>query len=150
MAFLTSLNISGSGLTASRLRMDVISENLAHMSTTRTVDGAEVATPYRRKMVVYTPKTDNSFSAVFQNRYNAATTPRGVQVSQIVEDDSEFTPVYNPEHPDANNDGYVLMPNVDPVQETLDMMAATRAYDANLTAFNAIKGMAVKSLELGR
>ena len=101
-------------------------------------------------MVVYTPKTDNSFTAMFQNKYNSSPTPRGVQVSQIVEDDSEFTPVYNPEHPDANVDGYVLMPNVDPVKETLDMMAATRAYDANLTAFNAAKGMAMKALELGR
>lgn len=150
MAFLSSMNISASALTSTRLRMDIISENLAHQNTTRTVEGAEVATPYRRKMVVYTPQTDNSFEAIFRNRYGNAPEPRGVQVSKIVEDQREFKPVYNPDHPDADNKGYVLMPNVDPVKETIDMMAATRAYDTNLTAFNAIKGMASKALELGR
>lgn len=150
MAFLNSLNIAGSALTATRLRMDIISENISHKNTTRTVEGAEVATPYRRKMVVYMPKTDNSFQAIFDNAVGRASAPRGVQVTEIIEDQRDFTPVYDPEHPDANAEGYVMMPNVDPVKESLDMMAATRAYDANITAFNAIKGMASKALTLGR
>ncbi len=145
MAFLSSLNISGSALTAGRLRMDIISENIANQKTTRTEDGG----PYRRKMVVYQPIQDNSFRAVFERGMNG-TPSRGVQVAKIVEDDREFKPVYDPEHPDADERGYVMMPNVDPIKETIDMMAAARAYDANLTAFNVVKGMAAKALELGR
>lgn len=150
MAFLTSMNITGSALTATRLRMDIISENLAHQNTTRTDPNSETATPYRRKMVVYQQKSDNSFEAVFRNKYGDAPPSRGVEVAEIIEDEREFKPVYNPGHPDANEDGYVMMPNVDPVKETIDMMAATRAYDTNITAFNAIKAMASKALELGR
>lgn len=145
MAFLSSLDISGSGLTASRLRMDVISENMTNQNTTRTEKGG----PYRRKMVVYEPRTDNSFESVFQNALNQGT-PKGVRVTKIIEDQSDFKPVYNPEHPDANEQGYVMMPNVDPIKETIDMMAATRAYDANITVFNAVKAMAAKGLEIGK
>jgi flagellar basal-body rod protein FlgC len=147
MAFLSSLNISGSGLTATRLRMDIISENIANQETTRTANGG----PYRRKMVVYEPIENTSFRSMMQRRMNkSSASARGVKVTQIVEDPTEFTPVYNPEHPDADENGYVMMPNVDPVKETIDLMAATRAYEANLTAFNAVKSMAAKALELGR
>lgn len=147
MAFLSSLDISGSALTATRLRMDVISENIAHQSTTRT-DGK--GTPYRRKMVVYKPIEDNSFRAIFQRGLTSVDEANGVKVTEIVEDPTDFKPVYNPQHPDANEQGYVLMPNVDPLKETIDMMAATRAYDANITSFNAVKGMISKVLEMGR
>lgn len=153
MAFLSSLNISGSGLTASRLRMDIISENIANQTTTRTNGADGEAVPYRRKLVSLAPKmAEGEFGTVFKSKFRSTVseTPRGVQVVKISEDERDFKPVYNPEHPDANEDGYVMMPNVDPVKETIDMMAATRAYDANITAFNAIKGMATKALELGR
>lgn len=147
MAFLSSLNISGSGLTASKLRMDVISENIANASTTKTQDGG----PYRRKMVVYEPADQTSFRHMFETKMNSSQdSQKGVVVTGIVEDQSEFTPVYDPTNVDANTDGYVMMPNVDPIKETLDMMSVTRAYDANLTAFNAVKGMATKALEMGR
>lgn len=145
MAFLSSLNISGSALTATRLRMDIISENLTNQNTTRTADG----TPYRRKMVIYEPIGNNTFRSIFTSKTRDVQA-RGVRVTQIVEDETDFTPVYNPEHPDANEEGYVMMPNVDPVKETIDMMAATRAYDANITAFNAVKEMASRALEIGR
>ncbi len=149
MAFLNSLDISGSALTASRLRMDVISENIANASTTKTENGG----PYRRKVVVYEPAEQKSFRHILDRKMSeneSEQTPKGVKVSEIAEDPSDFTPVYDPANPDANEQGYVMMPNVDPIKETLDMMSVTRAYDANLTAFNAVKGMAVKALELGR
>lgn len=148
MSFLSSLSISGSGLTASQLRMDIISENIANAQTTRTEDGG----PYRRKLVVL-----QSRSAGFQDALNtrlsssgSVADSMGVVVADIIEDETDFTPVYNPEHPDADEDGYVMMPNVDTSEEAIDMLAASRAYDANLTAFNAMKAMAVKALEIGR
>lgn len=146
LAFLSSLDISASALTAERFRMDVISENMANSSTTRTENGGS----YRRKLVVLqTQGEDQSrFRRIFQNQLQQV--GQGVQVAQVAEDPSNFTPVYDPTHPDANADGYVMMPNVDPVKETVDMMAATRAYEANLTMFNAVKNMAVKALEMGR
>ena len=147
MAFLSSLNISGSALTAERLRMDVVSENIANASTTRTENGG----PYRRKMVVLEPAQQSTFRGMVEAKMNSGENAQGgVKVTKIIEDPSDFTPVYNPSSPDANAQGYVMMPNVDPIKETLDMMSATRAYDANLTAFNAVKGMAAKALEMGR
>ena len=146
LAFLSSLDISASALTAERFRMDVISENMANSSTTRTENGGS----YRRKLVVLqTQGEDQSrFRRIFQNQLQQV--GQGGQVAQVAEDPSDLTPVYDPTHPDANADGYVMMPNVDPVKETVDMMAATRAYEANLTMFNAVKNMAVKALEMGR
>lgn len=154
MSFLQSLNISASGLTAQRLRMDVISENIANMKTTRTQDGG----PYRRKMVVFTSKeaVESDFSRMLEsnirktNNINEVNINKGVEVSDIVEDQSPFKLVYNPEHPDANENGYVEMPNVDSLKETVDMMEAVRAYQSNITALNAIKMMASKALEIGR
>ncbi len=148
MAFLSSLNISGSALTAERLRMDVISENIANASTTRTANGG----PYRRKLTVFqsNDQTQPSFRHIMEGQLAAKQQTGGVKVVEIAEDPSDFTPVYDPTNPDANAQGYVMMPNVDPTKETLDMMSATRSYDANLTAFNAIKQMASKALEMGR
>lgn len=143
MSFLKSLNISGSGLTAQRFRMDVISENIANIDTTRTENGE----PYRRKMVVFS--SANSFKDMMVRNINEYE-PGGVEVTDIVEDQSEFKLVYDPEHPDAGPDGYVRMPNVESLKETADMMEAYRAYQANITALNTIKQMAVKALEIGR
>ncbi|XOQ43490.1 MAG: Flagellar basal-body rod protein FlgC [Clostridium sp.] len=150
MAFLSSLDISGSALTASRLRMDVISENIANATTTRTDTGG----PYRRKMVVYRSAdsyNQDSFHSILNNTINSdSNAPGGVKVEAIVEDQTPFTTVYDPSHPDADANGYVQMPNVDITKETLDMMAVTRAYSANINAFNAVKNMASKALEIGK
>lgn len=145
MDFLSSLNISGSGMTAQKLRMDVISQNISNAEVTRTENG----TPYRRKMVVLS-SIDGSSS--FRDALDKATKVKagGVQVQSIVEDESDLVPVYNPNHPDANDEGYVMLPNVNTAQEMIDMMGASRAYEANVTAFNATKAMAIKALEIGR
>ncbi len=147
MAFLNSLDISGSALTAERVRMDVISENIANASTTRTEEGG----PYRRKMVVLEPVSKKSFQELMQNNINSMQQSKGgVKVARIEEDQSEFNLVYDPTNADADAQGYVRMPNVDQTKETLDMMSATTSYNANLTAFNAVKMMASKALEMGR
>lgn len=149
MAFLSSLDISGSALTASRLRMDVISENLANSSTTRTESGG----PYRRKMVVYqTADGNQSFEDALQNQLEGVSSavPGGVKVAGIVEDQTPFTSVYDPTNADADDQGYVQMPNVDPTEEIMDMMSVTRAYSANISALNAVKSMASKALEIGK
>ncbi|HIT87290.1 MAG TPA: flagellar basal body rod protein FlgC [Candidatus Coprocola pullicola] len=157
MAFLSALNISASGMTAERMRLDVASENIANLNTTRTEDGG----PYARKMVVFEPVKERSFQEILNgaaqsvrgaNGQRAASigAAGGVRVAEIIEDERDFKPVYDPLHPDANEDGYVMMPNVDLVKETIDAMSASRAYDANVTAFNAVKAMATKALEIGK
>ncbi len=138
MAFLKSLDISASALTAQRMRMDVISQNIANATTTRTASGG----PYRRRVVVM---SENSFSTVF-----GKTLGGGVKVSGIVEDASGFEYKFDPDHPDANELGFVAMPNVDEVEEIIDMMSASRSYEANVTVLNATKSIAMKALEIGR
>lgn len=145
MSFLNSFDISASGLTAQRQRLDIASENIANMNTTRTASGDT----YRRKIVVLREKPASTFQSEFNSRLQQSQ-KGGVQVSQIIEDQRDLQPVYAPEHPDANEEGYVMMPNVDPVKETIDGMSATRSYEANITAFNAIKLMAQKALEIGK
>jgi len=138
------MSISASALTATRLRMDVISENMANSNTTRTENGE----PYRRKYVVFQEKAnDRDFASFFNKAQNAA---GGVRVLRIGTDESEFKYDYNPSHPDADEDGYVRYPNVEVVQEMVDMMSAYRAYEANITAVNTFKDMAVKTLEIGK
>ena len=146
MDFLSSLNISGSGLTAQKLRMDVISQNIANAGVTKTENG----TPYRRKMVVL--RSMDGGAGSFQDALKKASNVQagGVQVESIAEDQSPLVPVYNPSHPDANEDGYVMMPNVNTAQEMIDMLGASRAYEANVTTFNATKSMVLKALEIGR
>ena len=144
MSFLNSMSISGSALTAGRLRMDVIAENIANIDTTRTENGD----PYRRRFVVYQERSNDRDFASFFNRARKA--PGGVRVVHIGNDMSEFKLDYNPTHPDADENGFVRMPNVDVVQEMTDMMAAFRAYEANVTALNVFKDMATKTLEIGR
>jgi flagellar basal-body rod protein FlgC len=143
MAFLDSLTISGSALTAQKLRMDVISQNIANAETTRTAQGG----PYRRKLVVFSEEQGSFESTLSQATANK---PAGVSVSAIVEDQSDLKPVYDPDSPDADENGYVMMPNVDTTTEMIDMISATRSYEANVTAFNALKSMASKALEIGR
>lgn len=146
MSFLGSLDISGSALTAGRVRMDVISENIANAQTTRTEDGG----PYRRKMVTYeSAGTPSSFRAMVEGKAEEADSA-GVKVTGIVEDETPFPEEYDPSDPDADERGYVRRPNVDLMEETVDMMAAARAYNANLTALETVKNMAAKALEMGR
>ncbi|MFV0517519.1 MAG: flagellar basal body rod protein FlgC [Aminipila sp.] len=156
MSFLSSMNISASALTAQRQRLDIISENVSNVDTTRTEAGG----PYRRKMVVFEDKAgDVSFkdslqNAVIQRDGNGRIVRRdyapGVRVSDIIEDQSEFKTQYNPSHPDADENGYVRLPNVDMLEETIDSMSATRSYQANVTVLNAVKLMAQKALEIGK
>lgn len=148
MAFLNSLDISGSALTAGRLRMDIISENIANAETTRTSSGG----PYKRKMVVYQSADDSpTFKDTLESQLSGeSSSTKGVKVAGIVEDQTPSTPVYDPDNPDADSSGYVQMPNVNIVKETVDMMSATRAYSANITVLNAVKNMASKALEIGK
>ncbi|WHY79737.1 flagellar basal body rod protein FlgC [Neobacillus sp. WH10] len=148
-----SLNISASALTAGRLRMDVGSSNIANASTTRGKFVNGVWEPYRRKMVVMEPR-EKSFNQVLQGEMQKQTgshpAMQGVRVTGIIEDQTPFKTVYDPTNPDANADGYVMMPNVDLSKEMVDMLAASRSYEANVTAFNSGKSMMLKALEIGR
>jgi flagellar basal-body rod protein FlgC len=146
-----SLNISASALTAQRLRMDVISSNISNASTTRGEWKNGQWEPYRRKMVVMEPR-GGGFQNILQGEMQKqmVTGSRGVRVTGIVEDQTPFKMVYDPTHPDANKDGYVMMPNVDLAKEMVDLLAASRSYEANITAFNTGKSMMLKALELGR
>jgi flagellar basal-body rod protein FlgC len=140
MSFFDALGSSASALTAQRLRMDVISNNLANANSTRTAEGG----PYRRQMAVFASREE--FKQDLAGRL--AKTPSGVKVTEIRHDDSPFRQVYDPGHPDANPDGYVLMPNVNTIQEMTDMISATRSYEANVTLINSVKSMAAKALEI--
>jgi len=145
-----SMSISASGLTAQRLRMDVIANNIANAQTTRTPEGG----PYRREMVQFAPASaTNDFSTWLKQALpgsdNQPTLAAGVQVSGVVQDTSPFKLVYDPTNPDAVN-GYVQMPNVDISTEMVDMVSASRAYEANVTAFDASKQMALDALSIGK
>lgn len=149
MAFLSSLNIVGSGLTAQQLRLDVISENITNQNTTRTENGG----PYRRKMVVLESEgTQTPFQMALAKARGETDSgvSGGVRVAEIAEDPSDFKLVYDPTNPDANADGYVEMPNVDLIKEVADAMSASQAYSANVTAFNVLKQVASKGLEIGK
>lgn len=145
MDFFNSINVSSSALSAERTRMNLISSNLANANATRTPEGG----PYKRKDAVFT-------ATPLQGRFNqaldgaTAQQVRQVEVSQIVEDQNPPRLQYDPGHPDANPQGYVALPNVNVVEEMADMIGATRAYEANVTAVQAAKSMAMKTLEIGR
>ncbi|SHJ43059.1 flagellar basal body rod protein FlgC [Tepidibacter formicigenes] len=145
MSMFNSINISSSGLTAERLRMDIISKNIANANTTRTANG----TPYRRQVVTFKTAENSSFKEHLNNSLNK-NIAQGVEVESIKEDNSAFKRVYDPGHPDADKDGYVLMPNVNIVTEMVNMISATRSYEANVTALNASKSMMMKALEIGK
>jgi flagellar basal-body rod protein FlgC len=150
MGIFDSMNVSASGLTAERLRMNVTAENLANAQTTRGVDGQ----PYRRKEVVLQEVPTGGFGATLASAMApgaaAGSRPGGVEVAGIVEDAANFKTVYDPGHPDADARGYVRMPNVDTVSEMVDLISASRSYEANVTAMQAAKQMFAKTLELLR
>ena len=143
MGMFDGMNVSATGMTAQRFRMDVISENIANINTTRDEDG----NVYRRKQVVFAEKSSLNFGETLYNSMNAYT-PSGVRVTQVVEDTSDLKMVYDPSHPDADENGYVMYPNVDTITERTNMIDASRSYEANATAFDASKSMAMKGLEL--
>lgn len=133
-------------MTAQRFRMDVISENVANVNTTRTEDG----TPYRRKIVTFQEKDVTPFSKVLNNTRESYL-GNGVKVSSVREDTtSDYIKKYDPSHPDADADGYVSYPNVNIVTEMTNMIDASRSYEANVTAFQTSKAIALKGLELGK
>lgn len=139
MGIFDALNISASGMTAHRLWMDVIASNIANSETTRTPEGG----PYRRREVV--------FSALREvGEETGREAGGGVKVVGVVEDQSPPRLVYEPEHPDARDDGYVEMPNVNPVTEMVDLVVASRAYEANTTALEAAKSMFMRALDILR
>lgn len=153
MSFLNTLDISASGLTAQRFRMDIIAQNIANIDTTRTEEGG----PYQRRLVVFEERQSNKFQSALEraaSRVSGSTgglgtnNSGGVRVQQVVRSENEFVPTYNPSHPDADEDGYVLMPNVDRAEENIDLMAATHSYNSNITALNVIKAMAMKAAEI--
>lgn len=139
--------ISASALTAERLRMDVISNNIANANTTRTVTGG----PYIRQRVVFSPRFDTAptFAPILATMTPEGL-PVGVRVTSIQNDPTPPHMVYDPGHPDANAEGYVAYPNVNVVNEMVDMISASRAYEANITAFNATKSMALQALSIGK
>lgn len=144
MSLFTGLNISASGMTAQRLRTDIIAQNIANVNTTRDENG----NVYKRKTVVFSEKNYVSFNESLTAATGKA--GKGVKVSQIVTDNDTATKlVYDPSHPDANADGYVEYPNVNTVTEMTNLIDASRAYEANVTAFNATKGMMLKAIDVG-
>ncbi|MCI8528602.1 MAG: flagellar basal body rod protein FlgC [Lachnospiraceae bacterium] len=147
MSMFSAFNINASGMTAQRYRMDIISENVANANTTRTADG----TPYRRKIVTFEEKGgQTSFSRILgKAAYSHGYTGQGVKVSGVYEDHkTPMNMVYDPSHPDADENGYVTGPNVNIITEMTNMIDASRAWEANSTAFNTSKSIAVKGLEL--
>ena len=150
MGMFDGLEISASGLTAERMRMDVVAQNLANAQTTRGADGQ----PYRRKEVVLSEVQSGGFGAQLAKAVGAGSAsgsqPGGVEVSGITQDQTPGKLVYDPGHPDADAKGYVRMPNVDTVAEMVDLISASRAYEANVTAMNSAKQMFSKTLDLLR
>ncbi len=168
--YLKSLDISGSGLTAQKLRLDIISQNIANAEVTRTANGG----PYRRKVPVLKSEGSTvrfkdvleaakegrlvdrvhrrleaaSEGEIYHTQYPLGDDLKGVKVESIIEDQTEFVPVYDPNHPDANEDGYVMYPNVDITQEIIDAMNASRTYEANITAYNAVKQMLQQAMDM--
>ncbi|MBR5897806.1 MAG: flagellar basal body rod protein FlgC [Lachnospiraceae bacterium] len=147
MGMFTSFDINSSGLTAQRYRMDIISENVANANTTRTSDG----TPYVRKVVTFEEKGKQTpFSRVLNKSFDRYS-GEGVKVGGVYKDtQTEMNMVYDPSHPDADENGYVTYPNVNIITEMTNLIDASRAYEANATAFNATKSMALKGLSLGQ
>lgn len=143
MDFLKTLKISASGLSAQRQRLNVIASNLANIETTRTEKGG----PYKKKSVVFTAKPVSEFDKVLGSKLHN----RGsiVEVSAIIEDDKPPKMVYKPDHPDANEKGFIALPNIVLMEEMVDMITTTRSYDANATVIAASKSMAMKAIEIG-
>lgn len=143
MSIFNSMKINASGLTLERLKMDVASTNVANVNTTRTEEGG----PYRRKQVTFEEsfKSERNYKTGFIDKRS-----HGVKVNDIVEDNENFKRVFNPEHPDADQDGYVLMPNVNMVDEMIELINVQRSYEANVTALNTSKNILKKALEISK
>ena len=143
-SFFQSMSISSSALTAQRLRMNILSSNLANVNTTRTDEGG----PYKRKDAVFSavPVSNDQSNLIDED---LGTPLRKVQVVEIHSDQKDPRRVFDPSNPDADKDGYVLMPNIEVMTEMVNMILATRTYEANATALNAAKSMAQKALEIG-
>jgi flagellar basal-body rod protein FlgC len=146
MGLFDAINAAGSALTAERLRMDVTAENLANAQSTRGADGQ----PYRRKEVILQQRDGGMTFGSMLNTAMSSNGAKGVQVAGIVEDQSDFRLVYDPAHPDANAEGYVQMPNVNPVTEMVDLISASRGYEANVTAIQTAKAMFTKTMDILR
>lgn len=143
MSLLSAMSVSASGMSAQRARAELLVENLANAETTRTPDGG----PYKRKDAVFTSSPQTSpFAAVFQTEMGTGV--NGVQVSDVIEDTSEPQKRYLPGHPDADQDGYVAFPNINPAEDMADLMSASRGYDANVAAMTAVKDMILHSIDL--
>lgn len=145
MGIFDAINISSSALTAEKTRIDIISKNIANANTTRATGGM----PYRRQMAVFKENKENSFISYLE-KYNSQFNGKGVGIEEVVEDQSPFKMKYEPGHPDADENGYVMMPNVDVVVEMVDLIDAQRAYEANITAINTTKSMMMNALDIGR
>lgn len=145
MDFFDAMNTSSAALSAQRLRMNLISGNLANVNTTRTQQGG----PYRRKEAVFAAEpVSQSFKQILTDRQNNKLLT--VKVASVIEDRNPPVMKYDPQHPDANGKGYVAMPNINLMEEMVNMISATRGYEANVTALQAAKNMALKALEIGR
>jgi len=143
---LSSMSISAAGMSAQRTRMDIVAENIANAESTRTKGGG----PYRRRQVVFQATApEQKFSNVFNSAFRSDS-QQSVKAAYIAQDKKPFREVYDPSHPDANAQGLVKMPNVNPVEEMVDMNAASRSFEANVTTLEASKRMFLKSLELLR
>ncbi len=143
MSIFRAMDISATGMTAQQVRTDIISQNIANVNTTRDAKGKA----YKRKTVVFEEKSYPTFDESLS--FATGHTGKGVKVTEIVEDPSEGRLVYDPSHPDADKDGYVMYPNVNTVTEMTNLIDATRAYEANVTVLNSTKGMALKALDIG-
>lgn len=163
MAYLSDFDISGYGLSAQRFRINIISSNIANANTTRTAEGG----PYRRRSVIFKATDfseilnrkikDDSNMLEYENPLNDPSSPKdadpsimSVVVHKVVRDDKEFRLKYEPNHPDANDEGYVSYPNINPIIEMADLIEATRAYQANVAAFNSTKSIAQSAIDLLR
>jgi len=156
MSFLPSLNIAASGMTSQMRRMDTIAENIVNRETTRTDDGG----PFRRRVSVFQEiagQNRSGFARLLGQSRSSRVQHRlaqqpigGVKLIETIDDPTDFIPVFDPRHPDANEEGYVMMPNVNNTVEMIDAMAASRSYASNIAAFEAIRNMAQQALELGR
>ncbi|KRG09757.1 flagellar basal body rod protein FlgC [Virgibacillus soli] len=150
MSVFQNMGITSSALTTQRLRMDTIASNMANIDTTRGQYINGEWQPYTRKMVVMQPQASSFSSQLNLAVGRQAQQLNGVKATKIVEDDSPYRLEYNPDHPDANEDGYVELPNVDPLKEMVDLISATRSYEANVTVFDASKSMYLKALQIGK
>ncbi len=153
MSFFTAMNTSSTGLAVQRLRMDIISQNITGSEITKTEDG----TPYKKKTLIVAEKNPSAeFSEVLRRQMGGENVPNinkigeGVKAIKVVEDEAPFAKIYDPGHPEADEEGYVTKSNVNIVEEMVNMISASRSYEANVTAMDASKSMAQKALEIGR